>query len=182
MLRVVHKNLVLNLFSLENLAAWFMFVCMPALICDSYCTWALGIIVGGGGGWEAGVAFLRLKFLAVLVLPLSSSFFLEHLSPPRLDIFCDFQLHRRFALDVIGKNGCLVEGVLHLPGNPPASDWGQKNSIKFGRDWWRQIATIPEGNLISPVRMVECDSEILVLGYNDDWTHRQIVVFMLADL
>ncbi|KAJ6829712.1 putative FHA domain-containing protein FHA2 isoform X2 [Iris pallida] len=33
-------------------------------------------------------------------------------------IFYDFA-RRRFALDVIGKNGCLVEGVLHLPGNPP---------------------------------------------------------------
>ncbi|GFZ20110.1 SMAD/FHA domain-containing protein [Actinidia rufa] len=26
---------------------------------------------------------------------------------------------RRFALEVLGKNGCFVEGVLHLPGNPP---------------------------------------------------------------
>lgn len=33
-------------------------------------------------------------------------------------IFYDFQ-RRRFALEVLGKNGCLVEGVLHLPGNPP---------------------------------------------------------------
>ncbi|CAK9182040.1 unnamed protein product [Ilex paraguariensis] len=33
-------------------------------------------------------------------------------------IFYDFQ-RRRFALDVLGKNGCFVEGVLHLPGNPP---------------------------------------------------------------
>lgn len=33
-------------------------------------------------------------------------------------IFYDFP-RRRFALDVIGKNGCQVEGVLHLPGNPP---------------------------------------------------------------
>ncbi|KAK1316902.1 hypothetical protein QJS10_CPA05g01196 [Acorus calamus] len=33
-------------------------------------------------------------------------------------IFYDFQ-RRRFALEVVGKNGCLVEGVLHLPGNPP---------------------------------------------------------------
>uniref|UniRef100_A0A8R7PWY3 FHA domain-containing protein n=1 Tax=Triticum urartu TaxID=4572 RepID=A0A8R7PWY3_TRIUA len=33
-------------------------------------------------------------------------------------IFYDFQ-HCRFALEVIGKNGCLVEGVLHLPWNPP---------------------------------------------------------------
>ncbi|XP_021864652.1 FHA domain-containing protein FHA2 isoform X2 [Spinacia oleracea] len=33
-------------------------------------------------------------------------------------IFYDFQ-RRRFALEVLGKNGCLVEGVLHLPGNIP---------------------------------------------------------------
>ncbi|XP_059296380.1 FHA domain-containing protein FHA2-like [Lycium ferocissimum] len=33
-------------------------------------------------------------------------------------IFYDFQ-RRRFALEVLGKNGCFVEGVLHLPGNPP---------------------------------------------------------------
>ncbi|XP_050205863.1 FHA domain-containing protein FHA2 [Mercurialis annua] len=33
-------------------------------------------------------------------------------------IFYDFT-RRRFALEVLGKNGCLVEGVLHLPGNQP---------------------------------------------------------------
>ncbi|GAB2302004.1 FHA domain-containing protein fha2 [Dionaea muscipula] len=33
-------------------------------------------------------------------------------------IFYDFQ-RRRFALVVLGKNGCQVEGVLHLPGNAP---------------------------------------------------------------
>jgi len=33
-------------------------------------------------------------------------------------IFYDFA-RRRFALEVLGKNGCFVEGVLHLPGNPP---------------------------------------------------------------
>ncbi|XP_052170545.1 FHA domain-containing protein FHA2 [Diospyros lotus] len=33
-------------------------------------------------------------------------------------IFYDFQ-RRRFALEVFGKNGCFVEGVLHLPGNAP---------------------------------------------------------------
>ncbi|CAH2044746.1 unnamed protein product [Thlaspi arvense] len=32
-------------------------------------------------------------------------------------IFYDFT-RRRFALEVLGKNGCQVEGVLHLPGNP----------------------------------------------------------------
>ncbi|KAJ4839399.1 hypothetical protein Tsubulata_016852 [Turnera subulata] len=33
-------------------------------------------------------------------------------------IFYDFT-RRRFALEVLNKNGCLVEDVLHLPGNPP---------------------------------------------------------------
>ncbi|PWA86675.1 SMAD/FHA domain-containing protein [Artemisia annua] len=33
-------------------------------------------------------------------------------------IFYDFK-RRRFALEVLGKNGCLVEGVLHLPGAQP---------------------------------------------------------------
>uniref|UniRef100_A0ACD5UPM2 Uncharacterized protein n=1 Tax=Avena sativa TaxID=4498 RepID=A0ACD5UPM2_AVESA len=33
-------------------------------------------------------------------------------------IFYDFA-RRRFALEVLGKNGCLVEGVLHVPGSPP---------------------------------------------------------------
>eukprot|EP01018_Ginkgo_biloba_P035593 Gb_24502 [translate_table: standard] len=33
-------------------------------------------------------------------------------------IYYDFD-RRRFALEVLGKNGCLVEGVLYLPGSPP---------------------------------------------------------------
>ncbi|KAG1331505.1 transcriptional activator FHA1-like [Cocos nucifera] len=33
-------------------------------------------------------------------------------------IFYDFP-RRRFALEVLGKNGCVVEGVLHVPGTPP---------------------------------------------------------------
>ncbi|RRT70904.1 hypothetical protein B296_00008102, partial [Ensete ventricosum] len=33
-------------------------------------------------------------------------------------IFYDFP-RRRFALEVLGKNGCFVEGVLHAPGAPP---------------------------------------------------------------
>ncbi|KAG9155396.1 hypothetical protein Leryth_017925 [Lithospermum erythrorhizon] len=33
-------------------------------------------------------------------------------------IFYDFQ-RRRFALEVLGKNGCFVEGVHHLPGTVP---------------------------------------------------------------
>ncbi|KAM3335389.1 hypothetical protein ACQJBY_029689 [Aegilops geniculata] len=49
-------------------------------------------------------------------------------------IFYDFQRHR-FALDVIGKNGCHVEGVLHLPGNPPvkldSQDFLQIGDKKF---------------------------------------------------
>ncbi|KAG6557178.1 hypothetical protein Mapa_001105 [Marchantia paleacea] len=33
-------------------------------------------------------------------------------------IFYDFE-RRRFVLEVLGKNGCYVEGVLYLPGTPP---------------------------------------------------------------
>ncbi|KAJ3671914.1 hypothetical protein LUZ60_007993 [Juncus effusus] len=33
-------------------------------------------------------------------------------------IFYDFT-RKRFALEVLGKNGCYVEGVLHVPGSPP---------------------------------------------------------------
>lgn len=33
-------------------------------------------------------------------------------------IFYDFA-RRRFALEVLGKNGCFVEGVLHVPGTAP---------------------------------------------------------------
>lgn len=33
-------------------------------------------------------------------------------------IFYDFQ-RRRFNLDILGKNGCFVEGVHHLPGTSP---------------------------------------------------------------
>uniref|UniRef100_A0A0A9HS30 Uncharacterized protein n=1 Tax=Arundo donax TaxID=35708 RepID=A0A0A9HS30_ARUDO len=43
------------------------------------------------------------------------------------------------------------------------------------------IATLPKGNIINPTRMVECDSEILVLGYKD-WYLLQILVFKLTDL
>ncbi|XP_077227478.1 SMAD/FHA domain-containing protein isoform X2 [Tasmannia lanceolata] len=41
-----------------------------------------------------------------------------NISRHHASIFYDFQ-RRRFSLDVIGKSGCFVEGVLHLPGNPP---------------------------------------------------------------
>jgi hypothetical protein len=48
------------------------------------------------------------------------------------------------------------------PGNPPASDGGQKKKIHKvwpllvarAVAWPKLIATVPEGNLISPVRMV----------------------------
>jgi hypothetical protein len=43
------------------------------------------------------------------------------------------------------------------------------------------IATVPDGNLIMTVHLVECDSEILVLGYKD-MTRSQIAVFKLTDL
>ena len=43
------------------------------------------------------------------------------------------------------------------------------------------IATVPEGNLITPTYMVECDSEILLLGHKDFYMS-QIVVYKLSDL
>ncbi|KAG8057306.1 hypothetical protein GUJ93_ZPchr0002g26116 [Zizania palustris] len=33
-------------------------------------------------------------------------------------IFYDFE-HQQFSLEVLGKNGCIVQGVLHLPGGGP---------------------------------------------------------------
>ncbi|PUZ44806.1 hypothetical protein GQ55_8G153400 [Panicum hallii var. hallii] len=49
-------------------------------------------------------------------------------------IFYDFP-RRRFALEVLGKNGCLVEGVHHLPGSPPvkldSQDLLQMGDAKF---------------------------------------------------
>uniref|UniRef100_A0A804NLQ1 FHA domain-containing protein n=2 Tax=Zea mays TaxID=4577 RepID=A0A804NLQ1_MAIZE len=49
-------------------------------------------------------------------------------------IFYDF-LRRRFALEVLGKNGCLVEGVHHVPGSAPvkldSQDLLQMGDTKF---------------------------------------------------
>ncbi|KAK8958413.1 hypothetical protein KSP40_PGU017544 [Platanthera guangdongensis] len=49
-------------------------------------------------------------------------------------IFYDFS-RRRFALEVFGKNGCLVEGVLHVPGPAPikldSQDLLQIGDMKF---------------------------------------------------
>ena len=51
------------------------------------------------------------------------------------------------------------------------------------------LATVPDGNLIMPIYMVECDSEILLLGHKDfhmsqivDFYMSQIVVYKLTDL
>jgi hypothetical protein len=43
------------------------------------------------------------------------------------------------------------------------------------------IATVPKGNLITPIYMVECDSEILLIGHKYFYMS-QIVVYKLADL
>ncbi|KAG0529728.1 hypothetical protein BDA96_05G122800 [Sorghum bicolor] len=49
-------------------------------------------------------------------------------------IFYDFP-RRRFALEVLGKNGCLVEGVHHVPGSAPvkldSQDLLQMGEAKF---------------------------------------------------
>ncbi|MCL7031690.1 hypothetical protein MKW94_020979 [Papaver nudicaule] len=46
-------------------------------------------------------------------------------------IFYDFQ-RRRFALEVIGKNGCFVEGVLHLPGDDPPIKLDSQDLLQIG--------------------------------------------------
>ncbi|KAE8077052.1 hypothetical protein FH972_015657 [Carpinus fangiana] len=53
-------------------------------------------------------------------------------------IFYDFA-RRRFALKVLGKNGCFVEGVLHLPGNPPV----KLDSQDLIDPDWRQGVLLP---------------------------------------
>ncbi|XP_020261858.1 FHA domain-containing protein FHA2-like isoform X2 [Asparagus officinalis] len=45
-------------------------------------------------------------------------------------IFYDFE-KQQFALDVIGKNGCYVQGVLRLPGSPPIQLHSQ-DLLQFG--------------------------------------------------
>ncbi|XP_020089580.1 FHA domain-containing protein FHA2-like [Ananas comosus] len=90
---------------------------------------------GGGGEVEAGFAKLQgedfeyyMQTYSIMLgrnskkstvdVDLSSLGGGMNISRHHARIFYDFQ-RRRFALDVIGKNGCLVEGVLHLPGSPP---------------------------------------------------------------
>jgi hypothetical protein len=46
-------------------------------------------------------------------------------------IFYDFT-RRRFALKVLGKNGCFVEGILHVPGNPLSNSTPRTLSIQIG--------------------------------------------------
>ncbi|CAK9140924.1 unnamed protein product [Ilex paraguariensis] len=53
-----------------------------------------------------------------------------NISRQHVRIFYDFQ-RRRFALEVLGKNGCFVEGVLHLPGNPPVK-LDSQGSLQIG--------------------------------------------------
>eukprot|EP00252_Welwitschia_mirabilis_P017239 TRINITY_DN38214_c0_g1_i1.p1 TRINITY_DN38214_c0_g1~~TRINITY_DN38214_c0_g1_i1.p1 ORF type:complete len:163 (+),score=13.86 TRINITY_DN38214_c0_g1_i1:275-763(+) len=45
-------------------------------------------------------------------------------------IYYDFD-KKRFALDVIGKNGCIVEGVHYVPGNPPVK-LDSQNLLQIG--------------------------------------------------
>ncbi|GLJ49194.1 hypothetical protein SUGI_1038170 [Cryptomeria japonica] len=64
-------------------------------------------------------------------------------------IFYDFD-RRRFALEVLGKNGCIVEGVLYLPGHPPvkldSQDQLQMGDKKF-------YFLLPCRNLLKPPAM-----------------------------
>ncbi|XP_066330879.1 uncharacterized protein [Miscanthus floridulus] len=62
--------------------------------------------------------------------------------------------------------------------DPPVNDgMGSGSKLQLPK----LIATLPEGNLDVPMGLVECDSEILVVGYKDfDMLH--FVVFKLTDL
>ncbi|XP_078433935.1 SMAD/FHA domain-containing protein isoform X2 [Wolffia australiana] len=93
------------------------------------------VAAGGGGEVEAGFAKLQgedfeyyMQTYSILLgrnskkstvdVDLASLGGGMNISRVHARIFYDFP-RRRFALEVLGKNGCLVEGVLHLPGNAP---------------------------------------------------------------
>ncbi|CAD6264798.1 unnamed protein product [Miscanthus lutarioriparius] len=62
--------------------------------------------------------------------------------------------------------------------DPPVNDgMGSGSKLQLPK----LIATLPEGNLNIPMGLVECDSEILVVGYKD-WGMRHFAVFELTDL
>lgn len=93
------------------------------------------MVLAGGGDVEAGFAKLQgedfeyyMQTYSILLgrnskkstvdVDLSSLGGGMNISRVHARIFYDFP-RRRFALEILGKNGCLVEGVLHLPGNSP---------------------------------------------------------------
>ncbi|TVU12723.1 hypothetical protein EJB05_46378, partial [Eragrostis curvula] len=45
----------------------------------------------------------------------------------------------------------------------------------------KSVAAIPSSKLVNPVSLVECGSEILVLGRND-WCAQQIIIYKLAGI
>lgn len=95
----------------------------------------MGTASAGGGDVEAGFAKLQgedfeyyMQTYSIILgrnskkstvdVDLSSLGGGMNISRHHARIYYDFA-RRRFALEVLGKNGCQVEGVLHLPGNPP---------------------------------------------------------------
>ncbi|KAK7281953.1 hypothetical protein RIF29_10363 [Crotalaria pallida] len=58
----------------------------------------------------------------------------KKISRHHASIFFDFT-HHQFCIDVLGRSGCLVKGIRHLPGNPPVKldslDLIQIGTIKF---------------------------------------------------
>ncbi|CAI9103782.1 OLC1v1002333C1 [Oldenlandia corymbosa var. corymbosa] len=94
----------------------------------------MGSSTGGSNDVEAGFAELQGEDFELGY---------EHLSPP-----CPYLLRLPnagvFALEVLGKNGCFKEGVLHLHGNPP---------IKLNSQDLLQIGD-KEFNFFLPVRSI----------------------------
>ncbi|CAI9118416.1 OLC1v1019984C1 [Oldenlandia corymbosa var. corymbosa] len=75
----------------------------------------MGSSTGGSNDVEAGFAELQGEDFEYYMQTYSIGM---NISRHHACIFYDFQ-RRRFALEVLGKNGCFMEGVLHLLGNPP---------------------------------------------------------------
>ena len=75
-----------------------------------------------------------------------------------------------------GKNN--VHQVLQI--DPPVQDQDGQGAVRALQPP-KLIATVPEHKLVYPYGLVECGSEILVLGHND-WFGSQILVCKLSDL
>ncbi|RRT56500.1 hypothetical protein B296_00033149 [Ensete ventricosum] len=85
-------------------------------------------------------------------------------------IFYDFP-RRRFALEVLGKNGCLVEGVLHVPGTPP---------IKLDSQDLLQMGD-KQFYFLLPSRSFFGGGAPLVEEYSNVWHHSRVRKYLTSE-